>query len=310
MSRAEPADETVPYAFVSYARRDKDYVVDLVEHLQRMGVVVWIDTETDYGERWPKLVRDKVDGCAAFVVVMSAASDESAWVEREVIRAQQREKPILPLLLDGLPFFEVSTHQYDDVTDRRMPTRGYVSRLQHLTSSSPPSDPNDEHIPDDPTIGLRYWIDEGIRLLMRGNAVDALEAFATAVEINPRSAEAHADRARAQTAIGDHAGALKSVESALALEPHSFLAYFAKGNTLFNLGRWAEAIEAFDRGIQLDPGYAPTQANRGDALYALGRHDEALEAYELAIQLDPENAAALHGRGRALHIVGRQDRGQ
>ena len=65
-SATKPPDE--PYVFISYARTDEAYVTDLVKHLADHEVRCWVDTDTDYGDRWPKVIRARVDGCAALVV--------------------------------------------------------------------------------------------------------------------------------------------------------------------------------------------------------------------------------------------------
>ena len=72
------------YVFVSYSPRGRAYVDELCGWLRQRGVVVWIDSDIDYGTRWQTVVRDRRDAAAAVVVVMSPAAEESRWVEREV----------------------------------------------------------------------------------------------------------------------------------------------------------------------------------------------------------------------------------
>jgi hypothetical protein len=119
------------HVFISYSRSDQDYVDRLFAHLERAGLNPWIDRSgIDYGTRWKQVVRDAVDGCSAFVVVMTPDAEDSEWVDRELQRAQDAGKPILPLLLRGRKFFSLADVHYEDVTGGRMPSDEFVARLR------------------------------------------------------------------------------------------------------------------------------------------------------------------------------------
>jgi len=64
------------YVFINYARVDQAYVARLGGHLRGAGVPVWIDDELVTGDRWASVIRARIDGCAAMVVV---ASGEDGW---------------------------------------------------------------------------------------------------------------------------------------------------------------------------------------------------------------------------------------
>jgi hypothetical protein len=87
----------------------------------------------DDGCRWPTVIRDKVDFCAA-LVVMTPAAEESEWVGREIHRAESKGKPILPRLLDGDAFFRLGETQYEPVVGGKMPSKAFVQRLRRLAS--------------------------------------------------------------------------------------------------------------------------------------------------------------------------------
>jgi hypothetical protein len=120
------------HAFVSYSRMDSAYVEKLIAWLTTRGVPVWSDAGIAYGSQWPAVVRDAVDRSGAVVVVMSAAAESSEWVDRELARAELRGRPVLPLLLDGDPFFRLGSTQYEDVRDGRMPGEAFVQRILEL----------------------------------------------------------------------------------------------------------------------------------------------------------------------------------
>jgi hypothetical protein len=60
-------------------------------------------------------VREAVDQAAVVVVVMSPAAEASEWVDRELARAELRGIPVVPVLLEGYPFFRLGSTQYEDV---------------------------------------------------------------------------------------------------------------------------------------------------------------------------------------------------
>jgi hypothetical protein len=119
------------HVFVSYARRsDRAYVERLCDHLTKSGVAVWFDAEIVTGDRWYEVIRQQIETCVAFIVVMSPEAETSTWVNREISHAEHVGKPIRPLLLAGRPFFRLSEMQYEDVTGSGMPSIAFVSRLR------------------------------------------------------------------------------------------------------------------------------------------------------------------------------------
>jgi hypothetical protein len=57
----------------------------------------------------------------------------------EIERARGKGKPILPLLLSGIPFFTLGTLQHDDVRGGRMPSAVFMDRLRAVAGPSEPA---------------------------------------------------------------------------------------------------------------------------------------------------------------------------
>jgi TIR domain-containing protein len=118
------------HVFISYSRRDKDYVHRLVGHLQAQGVPVWFDDSLHAGtSQWVKTIETAIEGSIAVVAVMSGESDGSVWVDRELDLAQELRKPIVPLLLSGRCFMRLRDRQYEDVSDGRLPGPDFTAQL-------------------------------------------------------------------------------------------------------------------------------------------------------------------------------------
>jgi len=120
------------YAFISYSRADRNYVEALAAYLGNSGTSVWFDYEIVTGDRFEKVIRERIDNCEAFIVVMTPAVERSEWVALEIARARQKGKRILPLLLAGDPMFALGTLSYTDVTDGIMPNAEFVNALTAL----------------------------------------------------------------------------------------------------------------------------------------------------------------------------------
>jgi hypothetical protein len=108
------------------------------------------------GSRWVETIREKIDTCAAFVVLMTPAGEDSAWVHREIDRAQAQSRPMFPLLMEGREFFRLSDVQYENVTNNKMPSDYWLTRLsatmtdQHHPPPGPAAKPAAVSAPTSP----------------------------------------------------------------------------------------------------------------------------------------------------------------
>jgi WD40 repeat protein len=90
--------------FVSYSRRDTEFVDRLVKELEARGKDVWVDVEgIRDAEVFPAALRAAVEGSDAFVFVISPDSVASPFCEQEVGHAVELNKRIVPLLLRPVP---------------------------------------------------------------------------------------------------------------------------------------------------------------------------------------------------------------
>jgi hypothetical protein len=95
-------ESDAPYLFVSYASRDRDRVLPVVDRLNRLGIRFWIDRNkieggADYTQEIPPAI-GKSHGVVVFVSTHAFASDK---VKKELTIAWEKgRKPLLPLLLE------------------------------------------------------------------------------------------------------------------------------------------------------------------------------------------------------------------
>ncbi len=87
--------------FISYASKDQERILDLVERLDATGVSVWIDQMSIEGATmWSQEIVEAIDVCKVLILAISPNSSESENVVKEVALASERRKKILPVCLE------------------------------------------------------------------------------------------------------------------------------------------------------------------------------------------------------------------
>ena len=86
--------------FVSYARVDRERVLQLVERMRSADVRVWIDEGGIHGASlWGQEIVDAIESSKVMVLMLSDASITSDNVVKELSIASEDKKPILPVYL-------------------------------------------------------------------------------------------------------------------------------------------------------------------------------------------------------------------
>lgn len=96
------------YSFISYSSKDSLFIADLVNILKGYNIAYWkapemIPAGSNYAREIPKAIRD----CDVFLLVISEASQDSIWVEKEVDVAICYRKKIIPIKIDNVPLSDM-----------------------------------------------------------------------------------------------------------------------------------------------------------------------------------------------------------
>jgi protein O-GlcNAc transferase len=126
-----------------------------------------------------------------------------------------------------------------------------------------------------------------------------------ALAINPHVADAQANQANVQNALGRYGEALASAERALQIDPRHVVALYNRAVALQRLKRYDEAIADYNAALAIMPEFAQALTNRGAALHDLNRYDEALASLDQALAIQPSHVEALYNRGLALQHLQR-----
>jgi len=86
--------------FVSYARTDRERVMELVERMRSARIGVWIDEGGIHGASlWGQEIVDAIDASKVMILMISDSSITSDNVVKELSIASEDKKPILPVYL-------------------------------------------------------------------------------------------------------------------------------------------------------------------------------------------------------------------
>ena len=124
------------FIFVSYSRKDQNYVGFLVQALQSHRLPVWLDDRINYGTTWPRVIQDHLEQCEVFLLVMSPRSEDSHWVQCELSLALELKKPIFPLLLEGRRWLSVAAIQMADVKGGKLPPADFFDTIRKYFASA------------------------------------------------------------------------------------------------------------------------------------------------------------------------------
>ena len=89
--------------FISYSRRDKEFVEELFQHLTENEFSVWLDkADLKPGTpNWEQSIRDAVATAKLVILVASPDSRGSTYVQGELSLARAHQLPIYPIWVEG-----------------------------------------------------------------------------------------------------------------------------------------------------------------------------------------------------------------
>jgi len=151
----------------------------------------------------------------------------------------------------------------------------------------------------------------GNALLMSGRTAEAMPHLLDAVGLEPANAEAHNNLGNAYSQTGRLPDALAEYRIALRLRPEFVEAHNNLGRTLAQTpGGLPHAIAEFETAIRLSPGSVSAHNNLGNALSMIGRLEDAIAEYREALRLDPNFTPARRNLAAAVQVLQTRDKRQ
>jgi hypothetical protein len=133
--------------FISYSRKDIDFVRKLAGDLEKAGYDVWWDlTDLRGGDDWPRVIPSAIESSAFFLVVLSPNSAVSDWVEKEYTLALDLRKKIIPIMyqrssipfsLNTINYVNFTSGEYADNFKSLLNALGYTGQSPAIESAAP-----------------------------------------------------------------------------------------------------------------------------------------------------------------------------
>ena len=102
--------------FISYSSKDERYIKKMTQMLEKMGITYWIAPDMiPAGSNYAREIPSAIQNCDIFLLVLSKASQQSIWVEKEIDSAIYYRKTIVPFQIDDSPMTDMYRFNLNNV---------------------------------------------------------------------------------------------------------------------------------------------------------------------------------------------------
>jgi tetratricopeptide (TPR) repeat protein len=252
--------------FVSHSSADRQVVDKLCVVFDDEDIKYWISSrDIDAGSDWSETIVDAIDACASVVLVLSRQANDSPQVKRELARAVDLKKPVIPFRIDdcrlskSMSYFVSTQHWLDAATP---PLEPHLSRLVEIVVKMQSGNKEAAELVERYTQQKRYWTSR--RLLAMGVALSLLVACTFgAFKLIAQSNQLASEQATREGELLDEARmtAMRAEENAVTANAQRYAATeFSRarkvrleGDHLLEDGdgpaarqRWAVSVELFE----------------------------------------------------------------
>ena len=188
-----------PYIFISYAHKDTDTVLPIIESLTASGFRVWYDAGIEKGTHWNDNIAAHLDNCTIFIPFVSKAFCESKFCQMELHRAFEKDKHPIPIYLENVDLSSVSQgndmwiSQFQKIFFYETPWEEFIKSLVANPFLAPCTGDAKVVITEPPktTPALSPLLKRAFMLLKECNFKQADEYFDKVLESDPESGEAY-----------------------------------------------------------------------------------------------------------------------
>jgi internalin A len=102
--------------YISYTHRDGNkYVSDLKKFLHSRGVMVFLDTDINPGDRWVDRIQDWLVRADAIIAIITRQYITSDWSITELDKFRLTGRPILPIVFEGVSGYAALPRSVQDI---------------------------------------------------------------------------------------------------------------------------------------------------------------------------------------------------
>jgi hypothetical protein len=119
--------------FISYSRKDQEFVTRLASDLDAHVAGVWLDQSAiRAGQKWHDEIIEGIRDCKALVLVLSPDSVASPYVREELDKALELAKPILPVIYRPATWTDEFAALIKDIQTIDLRSGSYTDNFQKL----------------------------------------------------------------------------------------------------------------------------------------------------------------------------------
>ena len=127
-----------PYIFISYAHKDSDRVLVIVEALIASGFRVWYDAGIVAGAEWPEFIAEKLSQSACVIAFISENSLASQNCRREINYAISEKKEMLSVYLEDVALSSGMKMQLGTVQGMYYNRSSFATFMENLKATPMP----------------------------------------------------------------------------------------------------------------------------------------------------------------------------
>lgn len=146
---------------------------------------------------------------------------------------------------------------------------------------------------------------KGNGYLEKGDATNAIAAYAGLVKLAPENLDARLNLANAYLLAGDSAHAIEQCRQALGLNHDSAAAYYLMGCAQLRSGQAEQAVQSFQQSEQIDPAVTALHFQLGLAQARLGHVAEAIAQFQTVERFEPEHSSVHYQLSQLYQREGR-----
>lgn len=148
------------------------------------------------------------------------------------------------------------------------------------------------------TNNANTWQEKGDRFFNKGEWDEAVEAYSSALRLQPALTQAWAGRGGVKLRQGNYEEALQDLNEALRQDQDNLFAMRDRAEARAKTGDLEGAVSDYNRKLMLAPGDGRALCGRGEVRLQMGDRAGAVQDFELAIRLSYPGAKDLLNKAR------------
>ena len=310
--------------FISYPSEDKNVADAACAALEAGGIRCWIaPRDVSPGVDWAAAIVDAIEQCRVMVLIFSGHANRSKQIHREVQRACDAGKIIIPFRIEdsspekALGYYLGAIHWLDALTpplERHL--LALCDRLRGLLQTERAADPSDRFavarkLQAELLQDLQSQIDrlraDVERAQKSGDYMLAGELLYGRIptlqkQMRQNGGEDRAETERALKILLKTSREIEDATVAIRADPNDAKAFARRAQAFDEKEDYARALADYDEAVRLEPGNASNFFYRHlITRYHIHRPDQALDDLNNAIRLDPSQPLYYECRGALLY---------